>query len=295
MSKKKKRKASSFPASKKAPPATTKKTEKNFKEELLEKYFNGEVATITREESFCFDCVQCGECCRNRGDILLNPLDIFRLCKKLQMEPEAFFQKYCEKYAGYSSKLPLVRIDYRPVYGLDGVQEGTRCPFLSNRDGLYYCRVHDSKPFVCFSYPLGRLLDPEKGGQYVLQTDGSCKGARKAQQENIYQNVEQWMGGKEKLDLEERFSKIHSEFLQSVRTWIDVEKFAKYQKGQSREYGVWLSIVGHLLYANYDFERPVEEFPEQFKRNTELIKALCETYVEEMEGKVNLRPKESAV
>lgn len=268
---------------------------KNFKQELLDQYFEGKIPCITREESFCFDCVQCGECCRDRGDILLNPLDIFRLCRKLQMEPETFFDKYCERYAGQSSKLPLVRIDFRPTYGLGGQVEGMRCPFLSNRDGLYYCRVHDSKPFVCFSYPLGRLMDPEKGGQYILQTDGACKGARKAKQENIFHNVEQWMGGKEKLDLEERFSKIYSEFLTSLRSWIDIEKLAKYQKGQSREYGAWLSMVGHLLYCNYDFEKPETEFPEQFKKNMDLIKTLCEAFVAEMEGKVNLKPKETAV
>lgn len=291
----KKKQSRSLPMPIKSTPITTQKTEKGFKEELVEQYLHGELPIITRDESFCFDCVQCGECCRNRGDILLNPLDIFRLCKKLQMEPEEFLYKYCDKYAGHSSKLPLIRIDFRFVYSIYGGMIGTRCPFLSNRGGLYYCHVHDSKPFVCFSYPLGRLMDPEKGGQYVLQSDSSCKGARKAKQENIFQNAEQWMGGKERLDVEERFSKIHSDFLQSVRTWIDVEKLAKYQQGQSEEYAAWLSMVGHLLYCNYDFERPVEEFPEQFEKNVEVVKALCEAFVSKMDGKVNLKPKRTAV
>lgn len=291
----KKKKSRSHPVPAKAKPVAVKNREKDFKEELVEQYMRGELPTITREESFCFDCIQCGECCRNRGDILLNPLDIFRLCKKLQMEPEAFFQKYCEKYAGYSSKLPLIRIDYRPVYGIGGSIEGTRCPFLSNRDGLYYCRVHDSKPFVCFSYPLGRMVDPEKGAQYILQNDGSCKGARKAQQDHICQNVEQWMGGKEKLDLEEKFYFLHSDLLVKIRTWIDVEKLAKYQNGQSKEYGVWLTMVGHLLYCNYDFDKPEEDFLTQFEKNVKLIQTLCEAFVSKINAKLDLRPKKSAV
>ena len=51
--------------------------EKDYKEILVEQYEKGLVPTITREQDFCFDCVQCGECCRNREDILLNPLDVF--------------------------------------------------------------------------------------------------------------------------------------------------------------------------------------------------------------------------
>ncbi len=290
----KKKKSRSLPAPAKTAPMA-KLTAKNFKEELMEKYFNGELPIVTRRESFCFDCVQCGECCRNRGDILLNPFDVFRLCRKLNIEPEAFINKYCERYAGYSSKLPLIRIDFRPVYGLGDTVEGMRCPFLSNRGGLYYCRVHDSKPFVCFSYPLGRMMDPEKGVQYILQNDGSCKGTRNAHQDHICQNVEQWMGGKEKLDLEEKFYLLHSDFLMKIRTWIDVAKLAKYQKGQSKEYGVWLAMVGHLLYCNYDLNKPEDEFPIQFEKNMELIRTLCEAFISEMNAKLDLRPKESAV
>ena len=59
----KKKKSRSLPAPAKAAPTTTQKTDKDFKQELLEQYIRGELPTITREESFCFDCVQCGECC----------------------------------------------------------------------------------------------------------------------------------------------------------------------------------------------------------------------------------------
>ena len=100
--------------------------EKDYKEILVEQYEKGLVPTITREQDFCFDCVQCGECCRNREDILLNPLDVFRLCRKLKLSAEEFIDKYGELYMGYSSKMPVLRIAYRAKYGINGISEGTR-------------------------------------------------------------------------------------------------------------------------------------------------------------------------
>ncbi len=54
--------------------------------------------TQKRNEKFNFACVQCGECCRNRDDILLNPFDVFRLCREKKMTLSDFIEKYCEFY-----------------------------------------------------------------------------------------------------------------------------------------------------------------------------------------------------
>lgn len=265
--------------------------EMDFKEQLLEQFHRGEIPTLKRDEVFCFDCIQCGECCRNREDILLNPFDVFRLCRKLQMEVHEFFKKYCDLYIGHSSKFPIVRIEYRSTYGLNGQVTGTRCPFLGQKNGLYYCRVHDSKPFVCFSYPLGRVREPGEKEKYILQEDVSCNGAIKAQAQQIYQQVESWMGGKEKVDMEEQYSAIFEEFVLGVRKWINLDKLATYQKGNSKEYEVWTNIVGHLLYENYEFEKSDEDFIKQLKLNIEIIKKLCDKIVELSLDKVDLRPK----
>ena len=91
---------------------------------------------------------------------------------------------------GYSSKMPVLRIAYRAKYGINGISEGTRCPFLGSKDGLFYCRVHDSKPFVCRSFPLGRVRKNMEEEQYILQPDGTCKGRARAEKQQVYQNVE---------------------------------------------------------------------------------------------------------
>ena len=131
--------------------------EKNYKERLMKMYVKGELPLLKRNEKFNFACVQCGECCRNRDDILLNPFDVFRLRREKKMSLQDFVEKYCEFYTGNTSKLPLMRIQFRPVYELNGFVTGTRCPFLGQTERLYHCRVHKAKPFVCFSYPLGRI------------------------------------------------------------------------------------------------------------------------------------------
>ena len=215
--------------------------EKNFKLVIAEQYEKGELPVLGRKDTFEFACVQCGECCRNRQDILLNPFDIFRLCRAKQMTVSEFFKKYCELYPGESSKLPLAIIKFRPVYefGTDKVI-GTRCPFLGQKEGLHFCRVHKDKPFVCFSYPLGRIQKDKAKPEYILQTDGTCRGAMKAKAEGINQVVEDWMFGKEKLDTEEKYNEIFSYFLGNYHSWINVDKLAGNKKAMPI-YQKWLA------------------------------------------------------
>ena len=39
---------------------------------------------LDENDTFKFSCNQCGECCRNRHDILLPPHDIYRIAKYLK-------------------------------------------------------------------------------------------------------------------------------------------------------------------------------------------------------------------
>lgn len=100
---------------------------------------------------FKFRCTECGECCKNRCDIILTPRDIYRAAKKLKQTPKEFITENCISIIGESSKLPLFLL--RPV-GAD-----RRCPLLQE-DG--HCRIHDVKPFVCAQYPLGRMFEYNK-------------------------------------------------------------------------------------------------------------------------------------
>lgn len=58
-------------------------------------------------ETFRFHCTQCGKCCINREDILLNSKDLYNLAKELDMTTQDVVATYCEAYIGDSSRIPL--------------------------------------------------------------------------------------------------------------------------------------------------------------------------------------------
>ena len=107
-------------------------------------------------EPFRFRCLQCGSCCRNREDILLNPYDLHRISKELNLSPAEVLGRYCITYIGESSHFPCVLL--RP--------KGDRkiCPLLKKGR----CSVHRNKPTVCALYPLGRGVMMEKDSETGL-------------------------------------------------------------------------------------------------------------------------------
>ena len=114
------------------------------------------------DDSFSFRCRQCGECCRDREDILLSPFDICRIAKQIDAEPFEVIQKYGTVYIGHTSKVPLVSLKMRDDTG--------ECPFLKDNR----CSIQMSKPSVCALYPLGRTVSIDAESEsadvsYILQ------------------------------------------------------------------------------------------------------------------------------
>lgn len=65
---------------------------------------------IGTDEHFRFHCKQCGKCCINREDILLNPKDLYNISKELGLAPRDTIAQYCEVYLGQNSRIPIVRL-----------------------------------------------------------------------------------------------------------------------------------------------------------------------------------------
>ena len=65
---------------------------------------------IGPDEKFRFHCTQCGKCCINREDILLNPKDLYNIAATLSISQEEAVEQYCETYMGGTSRLPIVRL-----------------------------------------------------------------------------------------------------------------------------------------------------------------------------------------
>ena len=130
---------------------------------------------IGLNESFTFQCLQCGHCCRGREDILLSPIDLYRMANAMHMTPNQILDQYCESYNGPSSHLPLVRLKAKG--------EDRACPLLhSNR-----CAAHKGKPLVCALYPLGRIYNTKTGEVIYALKPVACGG--KGQK----QTVQEWL------------------------------------------------------------------------------------------------------
>jgi hypothetical protein len=110
------------------------------------------------EDTFNFGCNQCGRCCRKRDDVLLTPLDLFKIARHLNMKIGDVMEEYCEFCEGATSKIPAVRIKPKSYQ--------QTCPFL--KKGI--CRIHAVKPTICALFPLGRMTNAQTGEfSYFLQ------------------------------------------------------------------------------------------------------------------------------
>lgn len=116
------------------------------------------------DDTFKFHCDQCGKCCINRDDILLNPKDVYNISKELHLTPQEFIKQYCEVYVGHDSRMPIVRLRPRGMI--------QRCPLLKDRK----CSVHKVKPTVCAMYPLGRYVAIDSETFESGTVDGTAVG-----------------------------------------------------------------------------------------------------------------------
>ena len=92
----------------------------------------------------CQDCKGCSDCCQGLGDtVILDPLDVHRLCAGLKKLPEELLGSVLE--------LGVTDGNILPHLAMKGTEE--RCVFL-NTEGR--CSIHDIRPGFCRLFPLGR-------------------------------------------------------------------------------------------------------------------------------------------
>lgn len=222
---------------------------------------------IGLDDTFEFSCKQCGKCCINREDILLNPGDIYRLCKELNLAPKDFIKEYCDAYLGESSRFPIVRLQ----------PQGTvrRCRFLKNRK----CSVHKAKPTVCAAFPIGRCViwdkkdlqsaDVDKVKIQYIHNKADCGGEKETH------TVRQWL---EAFDIP-----AHDPFFIKwnrllFKTGGIVSRAEKKLHEELLEI-MWNTIY-FMLYLNYDMEK---DFMMQFEENAKHIMEMLELLPTEME------------
>ncbi len=211
-------------------------------------YENIKKHRLTPDSVFMFHCTMCGDCCRNRDDILLNSKDLFNLAKGLKIAPKDVVEKYCETYLGASSRMPIVRL--KPV-GFD-----KHCAFLE-RNG---CAVQAFKPTVCAMFPIGRFRECGKDKPDEINymfNDPHCGDKREIH------TVRGWLSMYGIPENDEFYLK----WTNTVETLTaSLSKLEKYLKTDTME-KLW-TFVCFFLYLNYDAEK---EFMPQFLKNSEIV------------------------
>ena len=95
---------------------------------------------VGKKDIYNFKCKKCGKCCYNHTGIIMTPYDLFWTAVKLNTSTEDIVSKYCYRYIGDQSKLPIVSI------------KAGSCPFHTPTG----CMLGEMKPTICRMYPLGR-------------------------------------------------------------------------------------------------------------------------------------------
>lgn len=113
---------------------------------------------LRMEDNFSFVCVGCGECCRNRRDLVLSGYDLYRLSRRFRLSPRIVANAFCKRYIAPLSCLPAYRLTPDPRTG--------NCRFLEGGA----CVIHEARPLACALYPLGQTIDPATAEiQYRVQ------------------------------------------------------------------------------------------------------------------------------
>lgn len=101
---------------------------------------------VRPKDQVCFQCRQCGNCCRDLKDqLMLEPLDAYRLARFLRERGQAAsIDTVYERYAHTDMLEGCL-----PIYLMNTVGPDNSCVFL--QDGR--CAVYEGRPHTCRVYP----------------------------------------------------------------------------------------------------------------------------------------------
>jgi uncharacterized protein len=134
---------------------------------------------LEADEGFRFGChrgLPCYTNCCADVNILLTPMDVLGLSRRLGIRTGEFIARYTLTPVTKDLHLPILmlRMDDGP---------GKKCPFV----GAEGCTVYEDRPWSCRMYPVGMGLPPARAGEepepvYVLFEDDFCKGRNESRQ-----------------------------------------------------------------------------------------------------------------
>jgi Fe-S-cluster containining protein len=128
---------------------------------------------MSGEDRFQFACdpdVPCFTRCCADVNIVLTPVDVLRLSRRLGLTTTEFLARHALVPITKELQLPVVMLRM-------GEDEARRCPFVGEEG----CTVYADRPWSCRMYPVAMALPPARAGfeprpLYFLLEDGFCRG-----------------------------------------------------------------------------------------------------------------------
>lgn len=200
---------------------------------------------IGLDDTFQFGCRQCGNCCRDRGDILITGPDIFRIARHFNVRLSDAIRKYCEMDIGADSKLPILKLGVK--------SHGDVCVFL--RYGK--CSIQPIKPGVCAVFPLARVYNR------LTDTVGY-----------LYDPLEHHCGSKQEHSVRDwitdcGLSQEDSDFITWSQALISLGSYVvNPNKRDQKRFEQRFSEIVDTLYLNYDI---TGTYAPQLRRNTQIL------------------------
>ena len=231
---------------------------------------NIQTNTVGLDDTFKFHCDQCGKCCTYRDDIILSPMDIFKMARELKITPVDFYHEYCVFNIGEHTRMPIVR--------LGSVGKDYHCVLLKN----HKCSVHTVKPAVCGMFPLGRYMSFEKDTydqadfatnkvKYLLQPPDCGDDSEE-------HTVHEWLSGFD-INLEDE---VFVEWQKAISQFGNKIKELEKKQDMLTMMEIWF-VVRVVLYLQYDTSK---DFLPQFKNNTEHLMKLLDN-IPKLKGMVS--------
>jgi len=137
-------------------------------------------------EKFRFGChskLPCFTTCCSDINILLTPVDVLGLARRLGITTGEFLDQY--------TLMPITKDLHLPVVMLKmGDDPAKKCQLLGENG----CTVYDVRPWPCRMYPVGMALPPARAGVqpepiHFLIEDGFCDGHSEAREWSL----EEWL------------------------------------------------------------------------------------------------------
>ena len=140
---------------------------------------------LAKDERFKFGChpgVSCFNRCCADVKIVLTPLDVLRLARRLEITTTEFLDRHALLPITKQLQLPMVLLRM-------GDNPDKQCKFVGDSG----CTVYEDRPWACRMYPVGMAIPPARAGVEpepvrFLFEDDYCKG----HQETTTWTVDEW-------------------------------------------------------------------------------------------------------